>query len=117
MYGNGPLSHMGMCLRSRPKACWTLRSDISIGSLAGVSSPCAGIDGSTFGFLKLLRLSGKNKRGLGVPEGRNLARRGVILMTKNELEHRVAVLEEALEEACDLIKDALETDDENESVE
>ncbi len=35
--------------------------------------------------------------------------------TKADLEYRVAVLEEALEEACDLIKDALDTDDENES--
>ena len=35
--------------------------------------------------------------------------------TKADLEHRVAVLEEALEEACDLIKDVLETEDESES--
>jgi hypothetical protein len=84
--------------------------------LAGVSSQCAGIDGSTFGFLKLLRLNAKNKRGLRVPEGRSLARKGVVLMpTKADLEQRVAVLEEALEEACDLIKDVLETEDENES--
>jgi len=34
--------------------------------------------------------------------------------TKADLELRVAVLEEALEEACDLIKDVLETEDENE---
>ncbi|MEK7762996.1 MAG: hypothetical protein AAB433_15595 [Nitrospirota bacterium] len=93
-----------------------LRFDISIGSLAGVYSQCTGIDGSTFVFLKLLRLSTKNKRGLEAPEERILARRGVILMpTKADLEYRVAVLEEALEEACDLIKDALDTDDENES--
>ncbi len=34
---------------------------------------------------------------------------------KAELEHRVAVLQEALEEAYDLIRDALGTEDEDES--
>ena len=48
--------------------------------------------------------------------GTNSRQEGVILMpTKADLEYRVAVLEEALEEACDLIKDVLETEDENES--
>ena len=48
--------------------------------------------------------------------GTKPCREGVILMpTKADLEHRVAVLEEALEEACDLIKDVLETEDESES--
>jgi creatinine amidohydrolase/Fe(II)-dependent formamide hydrolase-like protein len=107
---------MGMCRLQRPKACWALRSDISTGSSARVYSPCAGSDGSTFEFLRSVRSSAKSKSGLEAPEGRNFSRRGVILMpTKADLEHRVAVLEEALEEACDLIKDVLETDDENES--
>jgi hypothetical protein len=57
MCGNGPLSDMGMYRRERPKACWALRFDISIGLLAVVSSRCAGIDGSTSGFLKLVRSS------------------------------------------------------------
>lgn len=35
--------------------------------------------------------------------------------TKADLELRIAVLEETLEEACDLIKDVLESEDENES--
>jgi hypothetical protein len=35
--------------------------------------------------------------------------------TKFDLEHRVAVLEEALEETYDLIKDVLESEDEDES--
>lgn len=116
MFGQDLLSSMGLCRRLRPRACWASRFGISTGSLAEVYSQCAGIDGSTFEFLKLLRFSAKDKYGFEGPEGRNLAGRGVILMpTKADLEHRVAVLEEALEEACDLIKDVLETEDESES--
>ena len=69
-----------------------------------------------FWVSEIAQIKHKNKRGLEAPEERILTRRGVIFMpTKADLEHRVAVLEEALEEACDLIKDVLETEDENES--
>ena len=115
MFGQDRLSGMDLCRQLRPRACWASRFDISTGLLADIYSQCAGIDGSTFGFLKLLSFSAKGKYGFEGPEGRNLARRGVIRMpTKADLEHRVAVLEEALEEACDLIKDVLETEDETE---
>ena len=36
------------------------------------------------------------------------------MATKADLEHRVAMLEEALEEACDLIHDALGIEEEDE---
>ena len=115
MCGQDRLSGMGLCRRLRPRVCWALRFGISTGSLADIYSQCTGIDGSTFGFLKLLRFSAKDECGFEGPEGRNLAGREVISMpTKSDLEHRVAVLEEALEEACDLIKDVLETEDETE---
>ena len=98
-----------------PKACWASPFGISTDSLDRAYTRFARIDGCITGFLSLLNSRKRKTHEVESHRARHFAGREVEIMpTKAELEERNAALQAALEQACDLIHDALGIEEEDE---